>query len=51
MSGTPYKPIGAPGTPTVVVGPSSLTVSWTAPTTPGTYPIAGYVVMHPGQPR
>jgi titin len=47
MSGTPYKPIGAPGAPTVVVGPSSLKVSWTAPTTAGTYPIAGYVVSIP----
>jgi titin len=47
MTGTPYKPIGAPGTPTVVAGPSSLKVSWTAPTTAGTYPRAKYVVMIP----
>jgi titin len=30
-----------------VVGPSSLKVSWTAPTAPGTYPLAGYVVSIP----
>ena len=47
MSGTPYKPIGAPGTPTVVAGPSSLKVTWTAPTTPGTYAFTKYVVMIP----
>jgi len=47
MSGTPYKPIGAPGAPTVVVGPSSLKVSWTAPTTAGTYPLARYAVIIP----
>jgi titin len=46
-SGTPYKPIGAPGTPTVVAGPSSLKVSWTAPTAAGTYPLSKYVVMIP----
>jgi hypothetical protein len=46
-SGTPYKPIGAPGSPTVVVGPSSLKVSWTAPTTTGTYPFAKYGVKIP----
>jgi LPXTG-motif cell wall-anchored protein len=47
MSGTPYKPVGAPGTPTVVVGPSSLKVSWTAPTVTGTYPLAKYAVLIP----
>jgi titin len=47
MSGTPYKAIGAPGTPTVVAGPSSLQISWTAPTTSGTYPLAGYEVLIP----
>jgi hypothetical protein len=44
MSGTPYKPIGAPGAPTVVVGPSSLKVTWTG-SAAGTYPIAGYEVQ------
>ena len=34
-----------PASPTVTVGPSSLTVSWTAPTTAGTYPLAGYEVL------
>jgi titin len=47
MNGTPYKPIGAPGTPTVVAGPSSLKVTWTAPTTQGTYPFSKYVVLIP----
>ncbi|WP_116449433.1 LPXTG cell wall anchor domain-containing protein [Blastococcus litoris] len=45
--GTPFKPIGAPGTPTVSTGPSSLTVSWTAPTVAGTYDLAGYEVLIP----
>ncbi|MCW2705827.1 MAG: exported protein of unknown function [Blastococcus sp.] len=45
QTGTPFKAIGAPGTPTVTVGPSSLTISWTAPTTTGTYPMAGYDVL------
>jgi hypothetical protein len=46
-TGTPFKAIGSPGTPTVVAGPSSLQVSWTAPTSQGTYPFAKYGVMIP----
>jgi hypothetical protein len=46
-SATPYKAIGAPGVPTVVTGPASLMVTWTAPTETGTYPLAGYEVMLP----
>jgi hypothetical protein len=44
MTGTPYKSIGAPGTPAVTLGAGSVTVSWTAPTTTGTYDLAGYEV-------
>jgi titin len=47
VTGTPFKAIGAPGTPTVVVGPSSLKVSWTAPSTTGTYPFVKYGVKIP----
>jgi hypothetical protein len=43
-SGTPYIGIGAPGTPAVQVGGASLTISWTAPTTTGTFPLTGYHV-------
>ena len=46
-TGTPFKAIGSPGVPTVVTGPSSLKVSWTASTTPGTYPLAKYGVVIP----
>ena len=42
---TPFKPIGAPANPSVTVGPSSLTVSWSAPTQAGTYALAGYAVL------
>jgi LPXTG-motif cell wall-anchored protein len=44
QTGTPYKPASAPGTPTVVVGPSSLKITWTG-STAGTYPIAQYDVL------
>ncbi|WP_324275478.1 LPXTG cell wall anchor domain-containing protein [Blastococcus brunescens] len=44
-TGTPFLPVGAPGTPTVVVGNGTLDVSWTAPTQPGTFDVAGYDVM------
>jgi LPXTG-motif cell wall-anchored protein len=44
LPGTPYKSIGALGTPSVQVVGSSLTITWTAPTTTGTYPLAGYRV-------
>lgn len=42
--GTPYARPGAPGVPTVQLGNGTATISWTAPTVTGTYPIAGYVV-------
>ena len=42
---TPYKSIGAPASPTVAVGPSSLKISWAAPTVAGTYALAGYEVL------
>jgi hypothetical protein len=48
VTGVPYAAPSSPGTPTIVVGPSSLKVSWTAPTTQaGTYPFAKYGVMIP----
>ena len=48
VTGLPYAPPTGPGTPTVVLGPSSLKVSWTAPATQaGTYPFAKYGVMIP----
>lgn len=46
--GVPFAPPTAPGTPTVVTGPSSLKVSWTAPATQsGTYAFAKYGVVIP----
>lgn len=44
LSATPAKPIGAPGNVVVTTSPGKATVSWSAPTTTGTYPIDGYSV-------
>ncbi len=41
---TPFAPIGAPGGVTVSTSPTAVTVSWTAPTTAGTFPLAGYSI-------
>lgn len=41
---TPFAPIGAPGGVAVTTTPTSVRVTWTAPTVPGTYDVAGYVI-------
>ncbi|MCW2579624.1 MAG: hypothetical protein JWR82_1225 [Blastococcus sp.] len=39
-----YKRIGAPTNVVATAGPSSIVITWDAPATAGTYPLAGYVV-------
>ncbi|MGZ4648356.1 MAG: fibronectin type III domain-containing protein [Blastococcus sp.] len=41
-TGTPFKAIGAPAGLKVTTSNSVVTVTWDAPTTTGTYPLAGY---------
>jgi titin len=42
VTGTPFKPIGAPTHVAFSVSGSVVTISWDAPATTGTYPLAGY---------
>ncbi|TKJ23404.1 hypothetical protein [Blastococcus sp. CCUG 61487] len=42
--GTPFVRPGVPGVPTAELVDGMLVVSWTAPTSTGTYPLAGYQV-------
>ncbi len=44
VSGIPYAQIGAPGNVKVTSTYGSVTVTWSAPTVAGTFPIAGYGV-------
>lgn len=44
VPGVPFASIGAPGNVAVTTTPTSVTVSWTAPTVAGTFPLAGYGV-------
>lgn len=44
VKGTPYALPGAPGVPTVTLGNGTATITWTAPTATGTYPIKSYAV-------
>ncbi|MBN1091196.1 fibronectin type III domain-containing protein [Blastococcus sp. TML/M2B] len=44
VTGIPYAPIGAPGNVKVTSTYGSITVTWTAPTVAGTFPVAGYGV-------
>ncbi|WP_029430251.1 fibronectin type III domain-containing protein [Blastococcus sp. URHD0036] len=39
-----YKRIGVPPNVVATAGPSSIVITWDAPTTAGTYPLAGYIV-------
>ncbi|MDT0277307.1 fibronectin type III domain-containing protein [Blastococcus goldschmidtiae] len=39
-----YKPIGAPTDVVATAGPSSIVITWDAPTTAGSFELAGYVV-------
>jgi hypothetical protein len=39
-----YKRISAPTNVVATAGPSSIVITWDAPTTAGTYPLAGYIV-------
>ncbi len=41
---TPAKPIGAPTGVVAKAGPSSVTITWSAPTSAGSFPVASYVV-------
>jgi hypothetical protein len=43
-SATPALPIGAPADVVATAGPSSVTITWSAPTSAGTFPVASYVV-------
>jgi LPXTG-motif cell wall-anchored protein len=42
VTGTPFKPIGAPTHVAFSVSGAVVTISWDAPATTGTYPLAGY---------
>ncbi len=44
VSTTVYNPIGAPTITSVTTGVSQITVTWSAPTSAGTYALAGYQV-------
>ncbi|SEP22349.1 fibronectin type III domain-containing protein [Trujillonella endophytica] len=44
VTATPYLAIGAPVNVRATAGPSSIVLTWDAPTSPGTYGLAGYVV-------
>ena len=48
VTGTPALPNGAPAHVVVTPGPSSYVVTWDAPTTAGTFPVAGYDVVWSG---
>jgi hypothetical protein len=42
VTGTPYKPIGAPSNVHYTLSASTVTFTWDAPTVAGTFPLAGY---------
>ena len=42
VTGTPFKAIGAPVNVKVATSNSTVTLTWDAPTTTGTFPLAGY---------
>jgi hypothetical protein len=44
VTAAPYAPIGAPGDVAVTTTATSVRVTWTAPTTAGTFPLVGYAV-------
>lgn len=48
FTGTPYTPIGAPQGVVVTRSTSAVTVTWSAPVTPGTYALTGYTVGYSG---